>query len=64
MGQRGEMQTDWAGVDALTDEELEASMDWGEEGELDRSAAKPGTTGVDNHLMVRVDPDLKAWFKV
>ncbi len=63
MRRRGESQTDWARVDAMTDEELEASIDYEEEGEFDISQGMPGIPGWDNHLMVRVDPDLMAWFK-
>jgi hypothetical protein len=33
----GEDRTDWARVDAMTEEELEASIDWDEEGETDWS---------------------------
>ena len=63
MRRRGETLTDWARVDAMTEEELEAAIDYEEEGEFDLSQAMPGIPGVDNHLMVRLDPDLMAWFK-
>lgn len=63
MRRRGEGKTDYARLDAMTEEELEASIDWEEEGEFDLSKGMPGIPGRDNHLMVRVDPDLMAWFK-
>ncbi len=63
MRRRGEVQTDYARLDAMTDEELEAAIDHEEEGEFDLSAALPGMLGRDNHLFVRLDPDLMAWFK-
>ncbi len=42
MLRRGESQTDWAHVDALTEEELEASIDHDEEGEFDWSTVQVG----------------------
>ena len=63
MRRRGEDRTDFARLDAMTEEELEASIDHEEEGEFDDRFALPGIPGWDNHLFVRVDPDVMAWFK-
>ncbi len=46
MRRRGESRTDWARVDAMTEEELEASIDYEDEGEFDLStlqARHPGS---------------------
>ena len=45
MRRRGESQTDWARVDAMTEEELEASIDHEEEGEIDWSTVQVGIPG-------------------
>lgn len=45
MLRRGESQTDWARVDAMTVEELEASIDHDEEGEIDWSTIQAGIPG-------------------
>ncbi len=42
MRRRAEDQTDFARLDAMSEEELEASIDQDEEGELDWSTAQPG----------------------
>ena len=42
MLRRGESQTDWARVYAMTEEELEASIDQEEEGEIDWSTLQAG----------------------
>jgi hypothetical protein len=38
-------RTDWARVDALTEEELEASIDYGEEGEIAWKSVQVGFPG-------------------
>ena len=45
MVRRGEGKTDWARVDAMTEEELEASIDYDEEGEPDWSTIQVGIPG-------------------
>ncbi|MDP9354162.1 MAG: BrnA antitoxin family protein [Chloroflexota bacterium] len=60
---RGEDQTDWARVDALTEEELEASIDHAEEGEFDWSTVQVGIPGPKQQLTVRFDADVVEWFK-
>ena len=61
---RGEDQTNWAYVDALTEEELEASIDWEDEGKFDlsqgyahRFPAVIRTTTVD------LDDAIVTWFE-
>ncbi len=63
MRQRGEDQTDWARVDAMTEEELEASIDHDEEGEIDWSTVQVGIPGPKQQLTVRFDADVVEWFK-
>ncbi len=63
MLRRGESQTDWAHVDALTEEELEASIDHDEEGEFDWSTVQVGIPGPKQQLTVRFDADVVQWFK-
>ncbi len=63
MRQRGEDQTDWARVDAMTEEELEASIDKDEEGEIDWSTVQVGIPGPKQQLTVRFDADVVEWFK-
>ena len=63
MLRRGEDQTDWARVDAMTEEELEASIDSAEEGEIDWSTVQVGIPGPKQQLTVRLDRDVIEWFK-
>ena len=62
--QRGEDQTDWARGDALANEELEASIDQTEEGEIDWRIVQVGIPGLKQQLTVRFDANVIAWFKV
>ena len=63
MRARGESQTDWARVDAMTEEELEASIDHDEEGEFDWSSVQVGIPGPKQQLTMRFDRDVIEWFK-
>jgi uncharacterized protein (DUF4415 family) len=63
MRQRGEGQTDFARLDAMTEEELEASIDHDEEGEIDWSTVQIGIPGPKRQLTVRFDQDIIEWFK-
>ncbi len=63
MLQRGEDLTDWARVDAMIEEELQASIDHEEEGEYDMSTAQIGIPGFPPPLTIRLDPDVLAWFQ-
>lgn len=64
---RGESLTDWDRVDALTDDEVEASIDEEEEGTFDLSQAFRGLpSGIGQpkkQLTVRLDQDVIDWFK-
>jgi uncharacterized protein (DUF4415 family) len=60
---QGESQTDWARVDAMTEEELEASIDKDEEGEIDWSTIQVGIPAPKQQLTVRFDLDVIEWFK-
>ena len=60
---RGESQTDWARVDAMTEEELEASIDTDEEGEFDWSTVRVGIPRPKMQLTVRFDADVIKWFR-
>jgi uncharacterized protein (DUF4415 family) len=63
MIKRGESKTDWARVDALTEEELEASIDLEEEGEFDWDNVHVGIPPAKKQLTVRFDEDVIAWFR-
>jgi uncharacterized protein (DUF4415 family) len=63
MIRRGESRTDWAYVDALTEEELEASIDFEDEGVFDLSTARAGIPGPTRPLMIRLDVDVIEWFE-
>jgi uncharacterized protein (DUF4415 family) len=60
---RGETKTDYARLDAMTDEELEASIDHEDEGEFDWDNAFIGFPGPKRQITVRLDQDLIDWFK-
>ena len=63
MDARGEVvKTDTAYLDALTDEELEASIDFEEEGIPDFSMAQKGIPSPPDPITLRVDRDVIAWF--
>jgi uncharacterized protein (DUF4415 family) len=65
---RGEDQTDWARLDAMTEEELEAASasdpDWAD---IPRDWYKHATPhnpdALRKQVRLRLDPDLLAWFK-
>ncbi|MDP9357941.1 MAG: BrnA antitoxin family protein [Chloroflexota bacterium] len=63
MLRRGEDQTDWDRVRAMTEEELEASIDHDEEGEFDWNTIQVGIPGPKQQLTVRFDADVVEWFK-
>lgn len=63
---RGESKTDWARVDAMTEEELEAAIasDPDEAGwEIDWSTAMAGIPGPKQQITLRIDGDIIDWFK-
>jgi uncharacterized protein (DUF4415 family) len=66
MRRRGETYTNWARVDVMTEEELEASIDWEEEGRPDWSTVMPGFPDLSQakqQITVRLDKDVLDWFK-
>lgn len=63
MRRRGEDQTDFARLDAMTEEELEASIDLEEEGEFDWTTVQAGIPSAKRQLTVRFDRDVVAWFE-
>ncbi|MDP9368683.1 MAG: BrnA antitoxin family protein [Chloroflexota bacterium] len=63
MRQRGDGQTDYARLDAMTEAELEALIDREEEGEIDWSTVQVGIPGPKQQLTVRFDADVVVWFK-
>jgi uncharacterized protein (DUF4415 family) len=68
MIERGDDQTDWARVDAMTEAELEAAIasdpDWAD---IPRDWYKHATPCYAEatlaQIRLRIDPDLLAWFK-
>jgi uncharacterized protein (DUF4415 family) len=63
MVRRGESRTDWARVDAMTEEELEASIDYEDEGEFDLSTLQAGIPGPTRPLTIRLDVEVIEWFE-
>lgn len=63
MRQRGEDQTDWARVDALSNQDVEAAIDREDEGAIDWSTVQVGLPGPKQQLTVRFDQDVVEWFK-
>ena len=59
----GADRTDWARVDGLTEEQLEASIDQDEEGEIDWNRLQVEFPGPKQQLTVRFDVDVIEWFK-
>ena len=64
--ERGESQTDWERVRALTPVEIEASIDFEDEGIFDMSKAFAGLPPLPppkQQITLRVDGDIIDWFK-
>ena len=60
---RGEDRTDWARLNALTEEELEASIDYDDEGEFDLSTAQAGMPALSRPVTVYIDAAVIEWFE-
>lgn len=64
---RGESRSDWARVDALTEEELEAAIaddpDWKDVPADWYKDAIPVMPGPKKLLSLRLDPDVVEWFR-
>ncbi|MBF0337942.1 MAG: BrnA antitoxin family protein [Candidatus Magnetobacterium sp. LHC-1] len=66
MCERGESRTDWDKVDAMTEEELEASIAADEDDvhePLDWTQAFIGLPPRKKHINIRVDADVLDWFR-
>ena len=64
MRRRDETKTDWDRVRNLTDGEIEASIDFEDEGTFDFSRVQPGLPPpFTQRPMVEIDEDLIDWFK-
>jgi uncharacterized protein (DUF4415 family) len=66
MIRRGESQTNWEKFDSITEEELEASIDWEEEGRVDWSSEPlelSDILGPKKQITLRLDPSIVDWFK-
>ena len=60
---RGEDRTDWEYVKSLTPEQVEASIDFEDEGTFDWSTARVGFPSPKQQLTVRLDGDVVSYFK-
>lgn len=63
MNARGESMTDWARLRAMTDEELEASIDWDDEGRFEWGAPYRGSAAMRRPTTAHVDGTILSWFK-
>lgn len=66
MRERGEDKTDWERVRALTYEEIEASIDFEDEGEFSEGevfAGLPPLPPPKEQLTLRIDGDIVDWFR-
>jgi uncharacterized protein (DUF4415 family) len=66
MRRRGESRTDWARVDAMTEDELEASIAADPDDvheEPDWTKAVLGLPPRKEHINIRIDADVLSWFK-
>jgi len=63
MNARGDGKTNWDRLRTMTDEELEATIDWEEEGEWDLDSARPDVPGPHQRPTILIDNDIVAWFR-
>src|SRR5680860_904032 len=64
MRDRGEDLTDWARVDAMTEEELEASIDKEDEGDFEGAVGFPGVPGIKRETTMLIDDQVIQWFRL
>lgn len=64
MLRRGESRSNFARIEALTEEELEASIDFEEEGEIDWDTLRVDLPLPKKQLTVRLDAEIIDWFKL
>ncbi len=64
---RGEDKTDWARVDAMTDEDIERAMrddpDWKDHMDIDWSKARMVIPDKKKAISIRLDPDIIDFFQ-
>lgn len=64
---RGEDKTDWARVDAMTDEDIERAMrddpDWKDHMDIDWSKARMVFPDKKKPISIRLDPDIVDFFQ-
>jgi uncharacterized protein (DUF4415 family) len=61
---RGESLTDWDRFRSITDEELEASIDWEDEGRFEWGEYYPGPSAARRQVtIVPLDAAIVTWFK-
>ena len=53
-----------ARVDAMTEEELEASIDKEEEGDFEGSVGFPGTPGIKREVTMQINDEVIQWFRL
>jgi uncharacterized protein (DUF4415 family) len=63
MSRRGESRSNFARLTELTEEELEASIDFEEEGEIDWDTIQVGLPLLKQQLTLRLDAEIIDWFK-
>jgi uncharacterized protein (DUF4415 family) len=63
MLRRGEDRSNFERIDALTEEELEASIDIEEEGEIDWDTIQVGLPLPKQQLTLRLDREVIEWFR-
>lgn len=60
---RDSTASNWARLQMMTDDELEASIDWDEEGQYDWGEAYPGPSAATRPSTgIGLDPGIVAWF--
>ena len=63
MRRRGDTETDWERLERLTLEEIEASVDFEDEGVFDFDLAFKGLPGPNQEITLRLDTVVIDWFK-
>ncbi|CAA9574618.1 MAG: hypothetical protein AVDCRST_MAG33-2904 [uncultured Thermomicrobiales bacterium] len=63
MIRRGEDQTDWERVRALTPEQIEASIDFEDEGVFDWTTVQAEDSPTSQRTIISIDPETMDWFR-
>jgi len=61
---RGEDPTDWARLNAMTEEELEASIDKEDEGDFEGAVGFPGFPGIMRETTLLINDEVIQWFRL